>query len=285
MQIGIVPPGESSAFLANLAVEDLPISTEMCRRLRLFGLRTAADLARLPQGAVAAQFGEEGARAWELAHGIDRKPVVPYRPPRSMSERLEFPAAVETSDVLVATTQRLIERALRRPELHGRAARGVTLRVTLGSPGRSSRPESGFSGARGLGGLPPTRSGGAPVPGAKPGAPSRWERTVTFREPVRSPKLMLTALKSRINSAVARGALGAFTEVELVLLDICGESSVQGRLFPSERSRSEHEQERLAEAARQLKARFGRPMLARVMAVEPWSRIPERRFALIDYDP
>lgn len=283
-QIAIIPPGESSAFLADLSVEDLPVSTEMRRRLRLFGLRTVADLARLPRGPVAAQFGAEGARAWELAHGIDRAPVVPFRPTQSVTERLAFPTAVETSDVLVATMTRLIERALRRPELHGRAARGLTLRVAL-------EPESAGSPSSQAHHPPPNSQ--AYEPGADyqaaptPWAPGLawWERTVTFREPVGSAQRILTALKSRIETAVAHGALGAFTEVELVLQDICGESTVQGRLFGNERSRSEHEEERLAEAARQLKVRYGRPMLAKVMEVEPWSRIPERRFALIDYDP
>ena len=36
---------------------------------------------------------------------------------------------------------------------------------------------------------------------------------------------------------------------------------------------------------RHLKVRYGQSPLARVVAVEPWSRIPERRLALMDYDP
>src|SRR5437763_14955704 len=88
----IVPVGEGAAFLAWLSIEDLPVSVEMRRRLRLFGLRTLGELARLPQSAVAAQFGAEGTRAWELAHGVDRTPIVPYLPPRMVAERLAFPA-------------------------------------------------------------------------------------------------------------------------------------------------------------------------------------------------
>lgn len=241
----------------------------MRRRLRLLGLHTLGDLARLPQGPVAAQFGAEGARAWELAHGIDSSPLVPYRPPRSITERLGFPAPVETSDVLIAAARRLLERAFRRPELQGRAARGLCLRVGLEECGSRSA------------------DCGSPNPKSAIANPQVqvWERTVTFREPVNSAQQMLVALRSRIESAVAAGLLGAFTEVELTLVDVCGESVTQGRLFASERSRSEQEEERVAEAARQLKARYGRPMLAKVMEVEPWSRIPERRFALIDYDP
>ena len=245
---GIVPTGASAAFLAELSVDDLPVSTEMRRRLRLLGLRTLGDLARLPQGPVAAQFGPEGAHTWELAHGIDRSPLVPYRPPRSITERLEFPSPVETSDVLVAATKRLLERALRRPEIHGRAVRGISLHILN----------------EGL---------------------TQTAKQATFREPVSSPQRMLVVLKAKIESAVAAGQLGAFDEVELVLMDLCGESTLQERLFGTERSRAEHEEERVADAARQLKARYGRAMLAKVMEVEPWSRIPERRFALIDYDP
>src|SRR2546422_212828 len=112
--VALVPRGTEAAFLSGLSVEDLPVSTEMRRRLRLLELRTLGDLACLPRGPVAAQFGAEGERAWELAHGIDRGPLIPYRPPQSITERLAFPAPVETADVLVAATKRLLERAFRR---------------------------------------------------------------------------------------------------------------------------------------------------------------------------
>ena len=41
----------------------------------------------------------------------------------------------------------------------------------------------------------------------------------------------------------------------------------------------------LVNAARQLKARYGVSPLFRIVEVEPWSRIPERRHALMPYDP
>jgi hypothetical protein len=41
----------------------------------------------------------------------------------------------------------------------------------------------------------------------------------------------------------------------------------------------------LVEVARQLKQRYGESPLYRVVEVEPWSRIPERRHALLAYDP
>ncbi len=240
--VHIVPPGQGQAFLSDLSVEDLPVSVEMRRKLRLFGLRTLADLARLPQGAVAAQFGAEGARAWELAHGVDRSPIVPYVAPKSITERLAFGAPVDSADALLAAVRTLLSRALHRPAIRGRAARAIQLRVHL---------EDGHV----------------------------WGREVTFREPIGSSERMLLALKHKIEGAELPAS---FTEVELMILGICGESALQGNLFTVERGR---QLQRVAEAARQLKARYGRPLLAKVIEVEPWSRIPERRFALIDYDP
>jgi hypothetical protein len=238
----IVLPGEEQAFLAKLSVEDLPVSVEMRRRLRQFGLRTLGELARLPQGAVGAQFGPEGVRAWELAHGVDRAPIVPYRVPSQLHERLEFPAPVDTWDALLAAVRTLLRRALHRREAYGRAARSLRLRVHL---------EDGHV----------------------------WERGVTFREPVSSLDRMLLALRSKIEGAELPAP---FCEVELTVLNLCGESSSQGNLFTQRRAR---QLTRLAEAARQLRARYGHAVLSRVLEVEPWSRIPERRFALIDYDP
>src|SRR5207244_10818614 len=41
----------------------------------------------------------------------------------------------------------------------------------------------------------------------------------------------------------------------------------------------------LRTAVHEIKLRLKRPMLYHVIAVQPWSRIPERRYALIDYEP
>jgi DNA polymerase-4/protein ImuB len=214
----------------------------MRRRLRLFGIQTLGELARLPQSAVLAQFGAEGGRAWQLAHGIDHAPIIPYLPPKSVTERLAFGAPVDTTDALLSAVRTLLGRALHRPTLQGRAVRALRLRVHL---------ENGHT----------------------------WERQAVFREPVSSSERMMLALRLKVDDA---GLPAPFTEAEVTLLGLCGENALQLNLFTSVRGR---QLERVAEAARQLKSRYGRPILAKVIEVEPWSRIPERRFALIDYDP
>jgi hypothetical protein len=41
----------------------------------------------------------------------------------------------------------------------------------------------------------------------------------------------------------------------------------------------------LRAAAEEIHSRLRRPMLYHVIEIEPWSRLPERRYALIDFDP
>src|SRR3989442_1531376 len=68
-------------FLAAQPVGMLPVSEEMRRRLRLLGIETLGALAALPRSALAAQFGPQGALAWELARGEDDSPVRPPEKP------------------------------------------------------------------------------------------------------------------------------------------------------------------------------------------------------------
>ncbi|NLE75498.1 MAG: hypothetical protein GX605_01940 [Chloroflexi bacterium] len=67
----LVAPGKEAAFLAPLSLEVLPAPDsdwrEMLRRLRLLGLDTLGDVARLGRVAVQAQFGLPGLQAWRLA--------------------------------------------------------------------------------------------------------------------------------------------------------------------------------------------------------------------------
>ena len=104
-----------------------------------------------------------------------------------------------------------------------------------------------------------------------------WERELTFREPVGRGRLIET-LRARLQSLDLSGPAEALS---LELIGLVAEVATQ-ELIPLLRPRQDRP---LIEAARQLKQRYGSSPLAHIVEVEPWSRIPERRFALISYDP
>ncbi len=74
---------------------------------------------------------------------------------------------------------------------------------------------------------------------------------------------------------------GPIAQLELELGGLTAESGRQSGLFVEHARR----REQLDEMVRHMKVRYGHSPVAQVVEVEPWSRIPERRYALMDYDP
>ncbi len=104
-----------------------------------------------------------------------------------------------------------------------------------------------------------------------------WEHVALLKEPG-SRGQVIKVLSYRLQAALLPGP------IETLTLELSGLTNVVGRQdrLPGIASRRPWQ---LAEASRQLKQRYGTSGLYRVVEVEPWSRIPERRQALIPYDP
>jgi DNA polymerase-4/protein ImuB len=267
--VSIVPAGQEQAFLAPLSAGLLPVTPDLARGFQQQGLHTLGSLSGLPLGPVQAQFGAVGGRAWRLASGQDDRPFQPRARALKAEARLRFPAAVASSQGLLAGLERLLVRAFSLPVTRGRSVEQITLRAW--GEARGERRE-----ARGerLG------EGASLTPRPSPLASdlSSWERTFTLREPVASAATALKHLRGRLANAHPEGAV-AELGVTLVLKQ--GSSVMQEELW-SGRRRQLHG---VAEAARQLRMRFGDTpagQLYRIMEVEPWSRFPERRWALVD---
>ena len=89
---------------------------------------------------------------------------------------------------------------------------------------------------------------------------------------------LIRALRLRLENLELPGP------AESVALDLAGltaETGIQERL-PGYRTRWTTP---LIEATRHLKQRYGDSPLFQIIEVEPWSRIPERRHALLSYEP
>ena len=121
--------------LAPLPVGQLPVPPEMTDRLRSFGMHTFGELARQSAGALEAQFGPAGRRAWDLARGMDREPVVPATLPVSIQERLDFPFASDSATMLESGLQALSQRIWQRRELHNRSVRRASVGGALAEGG------------------------------------------------------------------------------------------------------------------------------------------------------
>ncbi len=104
-----------------------------------------------------------------------------------------------------------------------------------------------------------------------------WERLETFREPTGDERRMLLVLKTRLSLL---GLPQSVDTVAVTLSDIGREVAKQTKLFTD----TQQNLNQIGEAIRQLRARYGRDVVGRVMEVDPWSRHPEERAVLVPYD-
>jgi len=104
-----------------------------------------------------------------------------------------------------------------------------------------------------------------------------WEKSLTFREPA-GPDRIIEIVAHRLHDLELQGAA---ERVVLQLVGLVAETTRQQLLPLLAPKRTAP----IGQAIRQLEQRYGASPLYRVVEIEPWSRIPERRYALISYAP
>ncbi len=104
-----------------------------------------------------------------------------------------------------------------------------------------------------------------------------WERLETFREPTGDERKMLLILRTRLSLLELPQAVDT---VVITLTGIGREVAKQAKLFTD----TQQNLNQIGEAIRQLRARYDRPVVYRIAEVDPCSRHPEERSALLPYD-
>jgi DNA polymerase-4/protein ImuB len=100
-----------------------------------------------------------------------------------------------------------------------------------------------------------------------------WERSIQFKEPATNVNSALSRIKHIL---LAFPLPGPAEELGLKLTGLSHQRGKQGSLFSEVRAR-----EHLLDDIKQLELRLGSPQVFRIRKVEPWSRIPERRYVLV----
>ena len=101
----------------------------------------------------------------------------------------------------------------------------------------------------------------------------QWEKTVWFKEPAMNIKTAVNRIRRVIE---ANPQPGPVEQTGLIITHLGYPGGRQVSLF-----REERRQDHVIEDIRQLELRLGSPQVYQVKEVEPWSRIPERRYVLV----
>ena len=93
------------------------------------GVRTIGQLRHLPPDVLKSHFGSHGEHLWELAHGIDHRPVVPDREAKSISHETTFATDIDDPEALRAWLLELTEQVARRLRRNALRVRTVEIKV------------------------------------------------------------------------------------------------------------------------------------------------------------
>jgi DNA polymerase-4 len=125
-----VPAGREAAFLRDLPLRRLwGVGPSAERELAALGARTIGDLVRLGQARLEARLGASGGHLWELAQGIDERPVVPWHDPKSVGAEETFER--DTRDVGRLRSTLLAQADRVAAELRAAGLRGRTVTLKL----------------------------------------------------------------------------------------------------------------------------------------------------------
>ena len=242
----IVHPGVEGKFLFFQPLAVLPLDPDTHRRLRQLGLKTLGHLAALPEDAIVSQFGRTGRRLWRLAAGLTAEPVIGRPTPEPITATLTFFSPVAEREMLAHALDQLVARALRDPRRSGWRVQVVRARAEL---------EHGAS----------------------------WLVEATLKDPTADRERVAAPLKTRLEQAPPVGAV----ERLAVEFTAFAPGTAELQLFARDASAAARAGRRraLTSAAQEIKLRLKRSYLYHVIEVQPWSRLPERRYALIDFEP
>ncbi|MEX0718291.1 MAG: DNA polymerase IV [Planctomycetaceae bacterium] len=126
----VVKPDQVQEFLDPLPVGRLwGVGRVTGGVFETMGVRTIGALRRLDPQVLHRHFGRQGEHLWQLAHGIDERPVVPDREAQSVSHETTFPVDISDHEVLRAWILELTEHVGRRLRRNGLRGRTVQLKL------------------------------------------------------------------------------------------------------------------------------------------------------------
>jgi len=139
--VRIISANEELTFLHRLAIRSLwGVGPRTHEKLSGLGIKTVGDLSKLPKHSLASALGPAlGQHLFDLAHGIDERPVEQARAVKSISHEETFPTDLSVRRDIDDVVVRLSDAVAARLRSQGLKARTVQLKLRFGDFSTISR--------------------------------------------------------------------------------------------------------------------------------------------------
>ncbi len=126
----VVRPEQVMAFIRPLPVIRIPsIGRVTDARLQQLGIRTVADLEKKPLEYLEREFGKFGLYLYDIARGIDERPVTAWRERQSYGAEETFPRDIPEKGPLLEFLRECAQRVFDELAGEGKRGRTVTLKI------------------------------------------------------------------------------------------------------------------------------------------------------------
>ncbi len=132
-------PGQEAGFLHPLAIDLLPLDSKEKETLGRWGIRTAGELARLPEDSLVARFGTRGARLVKLVRGQEDSVLRPYEPAPAFEGEMDFEWEIADLEALSFLLSGLLDNLCSKLQGLGLAAEQIRVSLKLADGSRFER--------------------------------------------------------------------------------------------------------------------------------------------------
>ena len=122
-----IPPGEEARVLGTLPMDALPPDPELFETLDLWGIRSLADLAQLPEDGLASRLGDRGVWLQRLARGAFDRPLRPQLPAAIYEESADLEHPIKLREPLLFLIARFLNDLTARLKSQSLAASAIHL--------------------------------------------------------------------------------------------------------------------------------------------------------------
>jgi protein ImuB len=129
--ITLIPPGQEAVALSKLHLATLELTPEPAETFAIWGIRTLAELAALPESDLIARLGQQAVRWRSLARGVLPHTFQPIEAGFSLQEFCAFETPVEQIDSLLFIGARMIDCLATRAATHALSLASLTVQMQL----------------------------------------------------------------------------------------------------------------------------------------------------------
>ena len=129
--VTVIPPGQEATALSRLPLATLELTADHAETFAIWGIRTLAELAALPESGLIARLGIE-ARDWrDLAHGVLPHTFQPMEAGFALEEFCAFETPVEQIDSLLFIGARMIDCLATRAATHALSLASLSVQMQM----------------------------------------------------------------------------------------------------------------------------------------------------------